>query len=168
MLQQFTWQQFGMGAGAVAAVWYLAVLLLYFRTELSRLGAPPGKGAGQHRPASEEPENEDDLMGKAVLPHGMDTVDADGLSFAPALQPEASFHAKRLGVVSDVMQELKTMVMLLQRENGSKEEFYGLFGHIKNTYPAIRESGQLAALTGYLEDHLPFGLTEEEKQTLWD
>lgn len=177
MLHSFTWQQFLIAFAALSACWYAVVLLLYFRPEIRALffgwrGGSP-KPSAQEAPSPSTPDGEAGLMGKPAEPEGVESVSADEFSFAqvssvPSSQPDAAAKVKRLGVVSDVMHELKTMVTLLRQENGSKEEFYGLFNHIKRTYPSIRESSQLGALTSYLEEHLPFTLTEEEKKDLWN
>ncbi|GGC33416.1 hypothetical protein GCM10011386_26880 [Parapedobacter defluvii] len=169
MLQQFTWQQFLTTAAILSAAWYAAVLFLYFRTEIQGLlsGSRPQRPDTEPSPPVTD-DGDDSPMGRPAEPEGVESVGPDELSFAPAREPDGAARTRRLGVVSDVMHELKNMVMLLRQENGTKEEFHALFGHIKQTYPTIRESGQLAALTSYLEDYLPFALTEEEKGKLWD
>lgn len=169
MLQQFTWQQFLTAAAILSISWYAAVLLLYFRPEIRALFSgrrmhPPEKPADG--PPS-IPDGEDDgLMGPTVLPEGVETVGDDDFSFAG--MPGAEAKTRRLGVVSDVMQELKNITGILEKENGTKEDFYSLFALVRERYPSIRESGQLEALTAYLVDYLPFGLTDEEKQNLWN
>ncbi|WP_143053764.1 hypothetical protein [Parapedobacter koreensis] len=167
MLQQFTWEHFLIAAAAITAVWYIAVILLFFRMEIGRLFA--GKPKDQRtEPEPPEPpdEEEDNPIGSVSMPEGMENIDPDDLTFAPKRDAESK--TQMLGTVSDFLQEIKLLTEVLKREEGDKVAFHQMFTILKARYPAIRESGRLETLTSYLQDHLPFTLTEEEKQHLWD
>lgn len=167
MLQQFTWEQFLWVAATLAAIWYISVLLLFFRKEIRGLFTPKSKPETQ--PSNpEEPEEGEvfDLMGSTTLSEGVLDIAPDELTFSPKQDTDGK--TKKLDLVSDFLQEIKELIDTIEREKGNKEDFHRMFGALKQKYPAIRESGRLETLASYLEDHLPFTLTAEEKQHLWD
>ncbi|WPV02145.1 hypothetical protein SNE26_10190 [Mucilaginibacter sp. cycad4] len=99
LLQHFTWQQFLVAATILTAVWYVAVILIFYRKKLQDI--LNGKGQ-QSAPVErlrhaweddyeDEPEPEaDDLIGESVLPEGMSKVSMSMFSFAPRVdEPES-------------------------------------------------------------------------------
>ncbi|GGC42572.1 hypothetical protein GCM10011386_38520 [Parapedobacter defluvii] len=167
MLQQFTWEQFLWVAATLAAVWYISVLLLFFRKEIRGLFTPENKtNARPSDPGEPEDGEVFDLMGSTAMSEGVLDIAPDELTFSPKSDTDGK--TRKLGLVSDFLQEIKELIDTIEREKGNKEDFHKLFDALKQKYPAIRESGRLETLASYLEDHLPFTLTDEEMQHLWD
>lgn len=97
LLQHFTWQQFLVAATILTAVWYVAVILIFYRKKLQDLlngKRQPNAPVERLRHSWEdefedEPEPEaDDLIGESVLPEGMSKVSMSMFGFAPHVEPE--------------------------------------------------------------------------------
>lgn len=172
MLQEITWSQFISVAITLTILWYAAVLLLFFRQEIRSLFT--GKRKAEHpRPQADDPPESEvgdeetfDPIALTATPDGVDSIAPDELAFAPQLS--AGSKEQSLGTVPDFIEEIKLLTDVLKREEGDKVSFHTMFAMLKDRYPAIRESGQLETLTSYLEEQLPFSLSEEEKTHLWD
>jgi hypothetical protein len=189
MFQEFTWQQFLVAAVVFSLVWYGVVYVLFFRSGVRRcLGS---KAAGAERlPHGWESEVDelsgsdaagDELLGKAVLDEGVSVLDADEFSFAPK---DAGFgNGLNAGYVSDAVDEseqneadqqlaeVKSEVLgicrMLEKEDGNKEDFFALFGLIRNRFPGLSASGLVEQLNDYIREHVPFYLSEAELEGLW-
>lgn len=108
MLQQFSWQQFWITIGVFGLLWYVVVVLLFYRRELRSFlsgggwradgsGGPVASGtaaalphrwqkgvqdiSGSDLPLQEGLNPEDDLMGRSRLPEGMSSVSMGEVSF---------------------------------------------------------------------------------------
>jgi hypothetical protein len=102
LLQHFTWQQFLVAATILTAVWYVAIVLIFYRQKLQGLlngKRQPGSAPERLKHAweddyEEEPEAEtDDLIGEPALPEGMSKVSMSMFGFAPRVdEPEADVH----------------------------------------------------------------------------
>lgn len=168
MLHEVTWQQFLVAAAILSFIWYAALIGLCYRREMQRWFSRPARrthhpAAGKVREMKKEAASEE-VMGRPRLPEGLSVEETGGFGFAD----RPGDQSKRLGVVPDVMTELKQLFEVLKRERGTKADFFELFGLIKEKYPQVRQSDQLAALTSYMEDFVPFRLSEEELKHLWD
>lgn len=118
MFASFTWQQFLIAALVFSVVWWVAVLLLYWRAEVSGLlsgkgwNAVSAKAGASGATADNGPlphgwqDGVDDLvdsgtdeglLGKPVLEHGVSVLDAEEFSFVP--REEEAGLAGRSGAV---------------------------------------------------------------------
>lgn len=188
-LQEFTWQQFLVAAMVLSALWVLGVWLVYWRP----LSAG-GRKAGDALPHGWEDEVDelngisafdapgaldDGLMGKPALEHGVSVLDADEFSFAPLEErgereePYDRGERKKLGVeallgeLADAQEEIKGICRIMERENGSKEDFFAMFGLIKDKYPRLADSEMLAELNDFISEQVPFYLSDQELDSLW-
>lgn len=184
MLQHFSWQQFLVAALILTLIWYTGLILLFYRDTITDLLN------GRRRPASvletlphvwdedyeNEPisEEEESLMGKSVLPEGMTRLSMAQFGFAPIV--ENATNEKRetggerdmqLGLVPDVLEELKSIFHILHTENGNKVDFISLFKMVSSKYPKIRNTPNQHALNDYIRENLPFEITEDELDKLW-
>lgn len=176
MLHQFTWQQFLIAALIFLLIWYLAVFI-YCR--LRRSGNFFGTISPQQPQKltreweadfDDDSESDDDLIGRPVLPEGVSEVSMHMLGFAPKVDANRESEDERyiqLGVMPDVIEELKGIFNILERENGSKEDFISLFALTKSKYPQLANSENLKSLNQYLTENLPFELTDEDFKRLW-
>lgn len=175
MLQQFTWQQFLTAALILSLLWYAGVILICYRKELSGFFSPKSKPAPLEKLKPEweeelyEEETEVNLMGKQAAQEGVSSASMEDLRFIPTREEIADNDKDaQLGLVSDVLEELKSIFHILEKENGGTEEFISLFALVKAKYPKIRESRNLEAITAYIREHLPFELNEEDLRKLWE
>ncbi|MFC3559502.1 hypothetical protein [Pedobacter jamesrossensis] len=177
MLEQFTWQQFLVAAFVLSLVWYLAIFLLYYRQKASGFflqkpkEKPPEKLHKEWEAELEdEPEPEEEepgtLMGRSVEPEGVSMVAMDGVHFAER-SPDAH-KDDQLGLVPDVLEELKVAFRDLENKDGGKTDFFPLIQQIKEKYPKIEASDNLEDINRYIRDNAPFLLTDEELEDLWD
>jgi hypothetical protein len=172
MLQHFTWQQFLVAACILSFIWYVVVLFIFYREEAKRLlkgKGGPGKVSEPlpHRWADEdefeeEPEA-DNLMGKPVLPEGLENVGAGDFSFASASSKE-----EQIGLIPDVLEELKTIFNILAKEDGTKKDFFSLLELVKAKYGPLGSHPQIRSVNAFIREGVPFHLSNEELEDLWD
>jgi hypothetical protein len=177
MLQQFTWQQFLIATLVFTFLWYLAIVLIFYRDKF--LGLLNGeKTAGQAEPLPHhwekgvdqltETENEDDfgLMGKSKLPEGMSRIGSDTLMFMGTDQKDHKM--EQVGLVPDVLQELKTVFSSLEKNDGNKKDFLEMMAEVRDKFPKIASSPNIGRINEFIAEHAPFHLHPEELENLWD
>lgn len=176
MLHQFTWQQFVIAAVIFLLIWYLGVFIYCRRKSSGKfsdfIGAKDPEKLRREWEADfdDDSESDDDLIGKPVLPEGVSEVSMHMLGFAPKMDAHRASEDERyiqLGAMPDVIEELKGIFNILERENGSKEDFISLFALTKSKYPQLANTENLKSLNLYLTENLPFELTDEDFKRLW-
>ncbi len=164
-----TWQQFFVATLLLTLVWYAGVILIYYRKELKAFL----KGSKTSKPVSEAlphrwdedtltEESEDNLMGKPALPDGMSIGTLDQISFAEN-QKES-----QLGEVPDLLDELKNVFSILEKEDGNKSDFFSLMKLVTAKYPKIKANPNFERINAYIRKHASFLLSDEELDNLWD
>lgn len=173
MLQHFTWQQFLVASMVLSLIWYLGVILIFYRTEflrfLKRDGASHTSEKLPHRwekdvDVLQEELREDELMGKAKLPDGLSSVTAGGFGFAPTEKDKAD----QIGLIPDVLQEIKEIFAILEKEDGTKNDFLNLMEVVNDNYPKIGSHPKIDRIQQFISDHAPFHLSSEELENLWN
>ncbi|MEJ5996565.1 hypothetical protein WG904_19210 [Pedobacter sp. Du54] len=148
MLQQFTWQDFLIAALIFTLVWYVVIILLYYRSEFFKFLSgrnntqPPEKLRREWEEEFEDDE-QDNLIGRQALPEGLSEISMSNFGFAQkgGITDEKDNKEIQLGLVPDVLEELKSIFSILKKENGGKEDFISLFALISSKYPNIRNTG---------------------------
>lgn len=175
MLQQFTWQQFLVAAMVFSLVWYAAVFLLFYRKEIRAFfnrdqPEKAVKGPDDRLPHRWENEIEelspedDELIGKTKLPEGMSSVSMAGVNFIPDDQAKQ----QQIGLVPDVLEEIKVIFGTLEKEDGSKRDFFNLMEMVREKYPKIGSHPSIPRINGFIAENAPFHLSAEELENLWD
>jgi len=194
LLQHFTWQHFLVAVTILTAVWYVAVILIFYRQQLHDFLSGKRKPATAPEPLrhswqddyEDEPDEEDNsLIGQSVLPEGMTKVSMSMFGFAPKVdgqltEPELKaketddagigLHESReiqQRLVPDAIEELKSIFYILERDNGDKEHFVSLFALVKNKYAAMRDTPSQRALNEYIRQNASFAVSDEELNNLW-
>jgi hypothetical protein len=189
MLQHFTWQQFLVAALILSLIWYAAVLLVFYRQELNDFLSGSRRPLNRPEPLphvwEEEFEGgplhgEDNLMGKPAMPEGMSRLSFAQFGFAPTVEKtggtleavpgEAGKNEgpdTKLGLIPDVLEELKRIFHVLERDKGSKADFISLFGLVSAKYPKIKGSANQQALNAYIRENVLFPISDEELDGLW-
>ena len=171
MLQQFSWQQFLIAALVLSLVWYATVILLFYRKELKSF--LDGRQKEEQKPEplphrwdeeKTDEENGETLMGKPQLPEGMTTVSMGGFGF---VQSEDD-RAHQIGLVPDVLKEVKSVFSIIAKEDGNKNDFLGLMRLVREKYPKIGSNPNIGYINEFIADHAPFHLSSEELEDLWD
>lgn len=196
MLQQFSWQQFLVLVGALAVLWYVVVILLFYRRELRsflsggwRVGSS-GDGliasghaaalphrwqkgveavSGLDLPVGGGLNPEDDLMGKSRFPEGMSTLSMDQVSFFSAEEGSGLRDVQdQQGLVPDVLQDIKEVFGMLAKEDGNKRDFFRLMETVRLSYPGLSAHPALRRINSYISDHASFHLSAQELEDLWN
>lgn len=179
MLQQFTWHQFLIAALIFTLAWYLAIILLYYRRELVEFVSsknkhkPPEKLRREWEEELEEDGPDDDqesVIGKPTIPEGIIEMGMNQFGFAPkerTTDEQGNQKEIQLAIIPDVLEELKNIFRVLEKENGVKEDFITLFALVTSKYPAIRDTPNLEAINDYIRENLAFDISDEELNDLW-
>jgi len=196
LFKHCTWQQFLVAATILTAVWYAVVILIFYRKrawDILKSKQQPEIQGGPLKHAWEDDyeempaDEEDDLIGKSVLPEGMTRVSMNMFGFAPKLaagtsapdqenegilrdnQPESDDSRQmQQGLVPDVMEELKKIFYILENDQGGKEQLMSLFGMLKNKYGAIRHTPSESAINEFIRANVLFPISDDELQNLWN
>lgn len=171
MLQQFTWQQFLVAISILTLIWYSSVILLFYRKELKALlkGKSPNDENNAPLPHhwdkkvdALEPEAVDNLIGKSKLPDGVSIIGMDEIQFA-----DEDSKMQLLGLVSDVIEEIKTIFNILVKEDGTKQDFFKLIEAVKEGYSGILTSQHIPQINEFIIANASFHLTPDEVENLW-
>lgn len=179
MLKHFTWQQFLIAAFVLSIIWYTVVILLCYRQRLQDHFSGKGKenkppeplGHAWDEEFEDEPlDDESDLMGKPALPDGMSNLSMAQFGFAPRVSDEDldESRQRQQSVVPDVLEELKNIFHILETQQGTKEDFISLFGLVSAKYPNIKGTPNEQALNDYIRENVPFAISDEELDSLWN
>lgn len=181
MVQQMTWQTFLVATLVLTIIWYVAVVLLFYRREVFRFfrkgtlmksnqfrrtePLPHRWEKGVDQIAASDPAAEMELMGKPKLPEGMSSIGSDAFGFGSA---DDQWRDEQLGLVPDVLQELKLIFSQLAEGDGSKRDFFERMVPLREAFPKIGSSPNIGRINEFIIDHAPFHLSIEEMEGLWD
>lgn len=155
----------------ITLIWYAGVILLYYRKELKAFidrkpVKVPARDPLPHRWEGKvdelPPEPEDELMGRSKMPDGMSVIGIEEIQFA---NPETK--TDHLGLVSDVIEEVKMIFKILVQEDGNKQDFLKMIAEIKNRYPKIGSNSSLPQINEYIISNASFHISPEELENLW-
>lgn len=170
MLQSFTWQHFLVAALVLSSIWYVIILLVFYRDRFRSWGdkknssttPEPLKHYWDNEEEFDEFPEEGDLLGKSKLPEGISSVSMGDLGFVQNEKEE------QLGLVPDVIEEIKTIFSILAKEDGNKSDFFSLFQLVKAKYSKIGASPLVNDINKYIQENAPFHLSKDELENLWD
>jgi len=177
MLHQFSWTNFLVFFAVLSAVWYLMLLLTVYRKEALAFFSvsADAQSAVSSRIAKDSKVIEDssveEIMGKSKLPEGLEVVSMGALNFS--VNADSAYQAEdhksdQLGLVPDVLQELKEIFAILEKEDGTKQDFFSLAGIISEKFGRIGSSPNIGKINEFIRDHAPFAVSLEELEELWD
>ncbi|WEK17868.1 MAG: hypothetical protein P0Y49_13775 [Candidatus Pedobacter colombiensis] len=171
MLQQFTWQQFLVATLILTLIWYFSVMLLFYRKELKAFlngkklkdeNDAPLPHRWDKKVDELQPAPEENLMGKSKLPDGVSIVEMEDIQFA-----NEDNKVQLLGLVSDVIEEIKTIFNILVNEDGTKQDFFKLIEAVKESYSGIITSQHIPQINEFIIANASFHITREELDNLW-
>ncbi|MCX2450048.1 hypothetical protein OQX61_02085 [Pedobacter sp. PLR] len=170
MLEQFSWRDFILVMGVLTAIWYLGIILIFYREQFCAFLVgkrfPTGvalesvlqqkhKGSADHA---------DDLMGKSKLPEGVHEMGIAELSFAGA----ESDLLDQVGLVPDLLEELKQIFKWIETSDGNKQDFFKRISELRISFPRISSNPNLDTINTWITQHAPFHLSNDELESLWD
>lgn len=164
ILHFFTWQQFLVAAVIFTIAWYAGYLLFTAK------GAKKQKTVERLQKDWEDELEDDELVGANKLPEGVSEIEAHKLGFVPRVwgEPDADGRETQLGIIPDVLQDLKTIFHILENENGTKDDFYSLFASVKARYYNIAEIANFTAINEFIRENALFPISDEELTNLWN
>ncbi|MDQ0966856.1 hypothetical protein QFZ20_002259 [Flavobacterium sp. W4I14] len=177
MLQQFSWTTFLIFFAMLSALWYLMLALTVYLKEA--FGLISGSNLNSQtslalNPKGEEEDKDqiaDQIMGKSKMPEGLEVVGMDALNFSVAGDSADSpddAKSDQLGLVPDVLQEIKEIFAVLAKEDGTKQDFFSLAAMISEKYGRIGSNPNIGQINAFIRDHAPFAVTLGELEHLWD
>ena len=130
MLAQFTWQEFWLAILLLTLLWYSGIILFYYRKELnlffskgSNLKEPlPHRWSDRVEEPTQKPEEHHILLGASKPAVGTSTVSMGQISFGQ----DENAKSEQLGLIPDVLQELKEIFSILEKEDGNKQDFFNM------------------------------------------
>lgn len=177
MLQQFSWTNFLIFFAIFSALWYLMLALTVYSKETFELISRSNHAPTILIPTNPQGEQEgrettaDQIMGKSKMPEGLEVVSMSALNFSVAGDSAYSLDevkSDQLGLVPDVLQEIREIFAILAKEDGTKQDFFSLAAKISEKYGRIGSSPNIDQINGFIRDHAPFAVTMEELEQLWD
>jgi hypothetical protein len=181
MLHQISWFTYVVSITLLAAVYYLYVALNFYRAELyTAILKLSGKQPSLTNAAAGDLHIPDyDIMG-AAQPEEVDFVSSEELSFAPSTETDDADHrtsisttpdSRLIGIFSEMVSEVKTLIRVINESNESKENFEMLFRLVTQKYPELAGTPYQLQINGYLiaegAPEFPFSLTKEELDEYW-
>eukprot|EP00388_Colpodella_angusta_P017052 GDKJ01042237.1.p1 GENE.GDKJ01042237.1~~GDKJ01042237.1.p1 ORF type:complete len:173 (+),score=3.35 GDKJ01042237.1:120-638(+) len=172
MLAQFTWQEFWLAILLLTLIWYSGIILFYYRKDFNSFFSkgsnpkePPGRRlADRVEEPVHKPEEHDGLLGASRPAEGTSTVSMGQISFG---QDENS-KSEQLGLIPDVLQELKGIFSVLEKEDGNKQDFFNMMEMVRVKYGQIGSNPRIVHINQFIGEHAPFHLSKEELENLWD
>ena len=177
ILQHFSWQQFLVAALVLSLIWYVALVLALYRGQLIDYLNGRRRPAAVPEPLRHEWDEElideagagESLMGRSALPEGMSRVSMSEFGFAPLVKASARDEDRetKLGLIPDVLEELKSIFHILETQQGTKQDFISLFGLVSTKYRSIKGTANQRALSDYIRENVLFPISDEELDNLW-
>ncbi len=177
MLQQFSWTTFLIFFSILSALWYIMLLLTVYRKEtiglISGPNLKPPTVIGSDSLGNQEWTEPiaDQIMGKSKMPEGLEVVSISALNFS--VGGDSAYSADdaksdQLGLIPDVLEEIKEIFSVLGKEDGTKQDFFSLAAMISEKYGRIGSNPNIGQINAFIRDHAPFAVTIEELEYLWD
>lgn len=168
MISHLSWLQFILFTAASLGLYYVVVLLLYFRNDfislLKRQGDLIAPFKGSLLPSQEV------LKERALSEETSLLADPETIRVAPSLSDDDEA-GQSATLVDDILQEIQSLMEMAAETQAAKEEFLSLLQLVAEKYgPYTQVTDQEAIQHAILEQspgYLPFELTTTDLQSLW-
>lgn len=171
ILKSFSWQHFILATLVLGIIWYVGIWLYYRRKGKSPMDAENSSTPLPHRwqQQVDELSTSDGLIGQPTLEPGVQIVEAADFSFVDKSDTvNVADKSHQLGLVPDVLQEVKAICAILEEKDGNKEDFFTMFEMVKVKYPQIINYPATSELNQFICEHVPFHLSAQELEGLWN
>lgn len=157
----FLWGPYGlMGLLGLCAVLLLLVRYLFGMKSSGGVQAGPDLGSGLD--AEEVLDGYSGVMGRAKPEIGVSQVSADEFGFSGPADEDA------LGILSGAQEKIREICQVLADRDGTKEDFFSMFGLVRESYPGLEGHPLRASLDHFIREQVPFFLSVAELESLWD
>jgi hypothetical protein len=151
---------FGLHLALALGFVMLAGLLIWFFLIRGRNKASPPLDHRWDADVDSVADEMEELMGKPVLEAGVSILSAEDFGFVDKV--------KQLGAVPDMQKDIRDICKVLADQDGSKEDFFLMFPMIRAKYPWAAKSTLVAELNAFIRECVPFQLSPEELEDLWN
>ncbi len=128
-------------------------------------GGRSAEGAGERAgDKSAGPVQPESLMGASRLPDGVEVISSSQIAFSGG-SGEGKYEL--VGLVADVVQELKLIFLELEKKDLGKPEFFGRVGLLNEEYGPLSGHPNLGAINEFIRTSAPFAISAEELDNLW-
>lgn len=166
MIKSFLVDHLLMSSLIVGGLWLLVIWFFCLRRKPCKSSSPLSH---RWQKGVDELDNVNaDLMGKPAPEEGVMVLLAEDFSFAGAARDKHAGKTEQLGLVADVQQEIKSVCAVLAQKDGSKEDFFSMFELVRTKYPKMASHRSLAELRQFIRERVPFHLSDEELDNLWN
>ena len=186
MLHQISWQAYGAALVVLLAIYYLYVLLAFYRAEIrtfySRISGKQSPLAFQDSGFIPIPDYE--IVGAAqpdeiyagteetLLFGPSDNRDEDNLGRQDQDNSSTVKDSRLIGQFSEMVAELKTLIRVISESEESRENFDMLFKIIVQKYPDLGGTPYQRQVTEFLieegSDQFPFHINAEDLEAYWE
>ncbi len=177
MLQQFSWGHFLIAMIVLNLVWYCFVVLVFYRAGVLAFlggradGAEDGRQGSVHEKGRSLDEGDDRigrevdeaLMGSSRLPDGIEVKSSSQLNFSAS---DGGGRYDQVGLVADVVQELKEIFSSLDSSGGGKAEFMRKVSELREDYGQIGGHPSIGAINGFIRERALFPISDAELHEL--
>lgn len=183
MLEQFTWGEFLLAIALLNLVWYGLVIIGFYRKEMLGFLVSEGGsfaftsvprknderdqamlGTGKVEQGEGARADEVSLMGESRLPEGVEVMSSSQVAFSGR---DDDSRYEQVGLVADVVQELKIIFSELENKAGNKGDFFRMLERLKEDYGQLGGHPNIGAINEFIRNADPFHLTKQEIDNLW-
>jgi hypothetical protein len=184
MLNHISWFTYAITVGVIAGSYYLYIAFTYYRKELKALIANlSGKRPALAAATGDFVLPEETIIGKAQS-ESVDFVAQEDLSFGPTdiednenpvLVANQAYpvmvNSHHVGIFSDMISEIKTLIRVINESGESKENFEMLFRLIILKYSDLAGTAYQTQINDFLltegAPEFPFPLTATDLENYW-
>lgn len=101
----------------------------------------------------------DGLMGTSRLPEGVELLSSAQVAFS-AVDVDLGDRVEQVGLVADVVQELKGFFLALEQNAGDKWDFFLMLEKVKESYGRIGGHPSIGSINAFILRTAPFHLSD--------
>jgi len=134
----------------------------------------PGSSPVKNNQPDKSGARDHDLMGKAKPQHGLERVETGNLAFAPAEKGDIDVDELKTDEVAtgslyeDLTAGIREIYEILAANDGDKQDFFGMIAELKAQFGLLGSSPCITKVNTFIRDSVPFAISQEELESLWD
>jgi hypothetical protein len=175
MLSQISWGQYVAHIAVAGLLYYLTVILLYYRSNLLVFLKYPLNPQNRLQCDDSQTKKERDVLGKPSTPINENIVSPSELKFYDQETEEELGEQSSTSILEDkgnFLSDVNEGLIILKDAEGTKDEFSALFQVISSKYKALAQSSERQSTVSVVSDlisakELTFSLTSQEVNKLW-
>lgn len=175
MLSQISWGQYVAYVAVAGLLYYLTVILLYYRSNMLLFLKDPLNSQNRLLRDYSQEVKERNILGKPLTSVNENVISSSELQFYEHETGEELTDQSSTSMLEDkgnFLSDLNEGLIILKEAAGTKDEFCALFQVISSKYKALAQSSERQATVSVVSDlisakELNFSLTPQEVNELW-